>query len=491
MKVIFSVPWLVLLQISSAISSMLPANLSRAREQALAWKPTLSVEWQEDEIRRYLSRPSSFPETNFPLKYFNPTFHAPSNPQKLLKSQSSTDGLPPSSVHPSSGLLRFDGVLRPTSVYHSDRELTTGDATCRSDITLAGCSSSSDGLQHEDGLTPNGNDLAYKRKGHVLTSPNDHSRLLVRKRVKVTQDDQKSQDQAFGSLIPKLSDFNPSELQEINKGTAGTTGSAAQADESYDQRQGSRKLTGGTPNGSSEDIAREFSKDEKTRLNQDSLHANLLEGLPKSLDTRNFLLETDTWPSKYSSSDVTKTLLDLSDVKIENEKYHLFDQIMDSWRKQLRAWISSQERRAIASRTSKRIISFVENTTKISTFLILSHAKALEVYKGEIITKEAVEEVLRFMENFWTKMNNKEQLSTSRSYKWLPDVPSLINPNDNRDHKTTTKGECLWYAVCVEILEYWVEQHVDLIKSSSNANAKSDPFEITKTIETIMSEGRQ
>ncbi|KAI9625857.1 hypothetical protein H4Q26_016105 [Puccinia striiformis f. sp. tritici PST-130] len=453
---------------------MLPANLSRAREQAFAWKPTLSVEWQEDEIRRYLSRPLSFPETNFPLKYFNPTFHAPSNPQKLLKSQSSTDGLPPSSVHPSSGLLRFDGVLRPTSVYHSDRELTTGDATCRSDITLAGCSSSSDGLQHEDGLTPNGNDLAYKRKGHLLNSPNDHSRLLVRKRVKVTQDDQQSQDQAFGSLIPKLSDFIPSELQGINKGTAGTTGSAAQDDSSYDQRQGPRKFVGGTPNGSSEDIDKEFSKDEKTMLNQDSLHANLLEGLPKSLDTRNFLLETDTWPSKYSSSDI-KTLLDLSDVKIENEKYHLFDQIMNSWRNQLRTWISSQERRWIASRTSKRIISFVENTTKMSTFLILSHAKVLEVYKGEIITKEAVE----------------EQLSTSRSYKWLPDVPSLINPNDNRDHKTTTKGESLWYAVCVEILEYWVEQHIDLIKSSSNANAKSDPFEITKTIDTIMSEGRQ
>ncbi|KAH9443302.1 hypothetical protein Pst134EB_027647 [Puccinia striiformis f. sp. tritici] len=491
MKATFSLPLLLRLQISTSLSFNLASSPTQARVEAVDVQPILSVDRQEDEIHQYLSDPLSFPETTLPSKNPNPTFHLPSTPHEL-PSQSPADEFYSKGDHTTNDLLpsnRFfpsssSGLLPSTGVLRSHSDLTTGDANCRSDITYTGDLTSSRRPTSDSDLICYRKDLACKRKGQELIRQNEPCVPLVRKRVKVTQgqNDQKSRDRAI-ELLLSISDFNPNELQDIDKGTAKPPGSLAQSDNPYDRRQGSRKFVAGAP----EDVANEFPQDEKTRSDQDSLHDILLEGLANSVDTRNPISAKNTRPGGTRRPDIGETLLALSDATIEIEKYDLFVQIMNLRKNQISEWASRQQNGGNACRTRDRILKFVKSITKMSTLLIVSHAKLLHGHQDEMITTEEVQEVLRFMNDFWEKMDRKESLVTSHPHLWLPRISTMLDPSDLSFQKKNHTGKSMWYPISREITRYWTEQNKDLNKSWYDTHGESDIFNVKQTVAIITS----
>ncbi|KAI7938549.1 hypothetical protein MJO28_015469 [Puccinia striiformis f. sp. tritici] len=376
MKVFFGQPWLLLFHTNTALSSIFAASPS----QTLAVRPTLSLEWQENEIHKYLSEPLSFPQPTLPLGYSQPAFHTESNnPQELQHhsppnvfafevDHNSNTPLPPSSIFTSSGVL---SELAP-------------DAQ----------------------LTPNHNDLARKRKVHESIPKADFYPVLARKKTKA----------------PKENKENVLHVDHSKEALPKPTRS--------DQSNG-RKAR---------------------RYTQNIKHVAI------------------------------ETLVNLSDAKIRMEKYPLFNEIMNPRKSELQKWKSKKINLASDEYTRVRIIEFLKNVTKMSTFLIISHVSFLNGQMNKEITQGDVENVLKFMKDFWEKMHNKEPLLYSRSYTWLPLISNLMDPNDTHTYQFGHKGRSIWYEVCEEIVEYWTEHNMNLSQRSSSAkNCQSDTFKIRKT----------
>ncbi|KAI9617931.1 hypothetical protein H4Q26_012798 [Puccinia striiformis f. sp. tritici PST-130] len=182
-----------------------------------------------------------------------------------------------------------------------------------------------------------------------------------------------------------------------------------------------------------------------------------------------------------------ETLVNLSDAKIRMEKYPLFNEIMNPRKSELQKWKSKKINLASDEYTRVRIIEFLKNVTKMSTFLIISHVSFLNGQMNKEITQGDVENVLKFMKDFWEKMHNKEPLLYSRSYTWLPLISNLMDPNDTHTYQFGHKGRSIWYEVCEEIVEYWTEHNMNLSQRSSSAkNCQSDTFKIRKTVNFII-----
>ncbi|KAH9448946.1 hypothetical protein Pst134EA_028235 [Puccinia striiformis f. sp. tritici] len=198
MKVFFGQPWLLLFHTNTALSSIFAASPSRAKEETLAVRPTLSLEWQENEIHKYLSEPLSFPQPTLPLGYSQPAFHTESNnPQELQHhsppnvfafevDHNSNTPLPPSSIFTSSGVLSCEDV--PTC--KSDR--TTCELTCSNEGTSIGELPSFSELAPDAQLTPNHNDLARKRKVHESIPKADFYPVLARKKTKAPKENKEN-----------------------------------------------------------------------------------------------------------------------------------------------------------------------------------------------------------------------------------------------------------------------------------------------------------
>ncbi|KAI7937866.1 hypothetical protein MJO29_015181 [Puccinia striiformis f. sp. tritici] len=127
MKAFSSQPWLLFLHANSALSSIFAASPSRVKEETSAVTPTLSLEWQGDEIRKYLSEPLSFPQSTPPLGYSKPTFLTRINPQEL-QHHPHADVLALEVDHTSNALLPSNDILTPSGVFASEDV-----PTCKSD----------------------------------------------------------------------------------------------------------------------------------------------------------------------------------------------------------------------------------------------------------------------------------------------------------------------------------------------------------------------
>ncbi|KAI9621273.1 hypothetical protein H4Q26_015771 [Puccinia striiformis f. sp. tritici PST-130] len=168
-------PWLLLLHANTALSSIFDASPSRVKEEALAVKPTLSHEWQEDEIRKYLAEPLSFPQPTIPLGYSKPDFLINrSNPQELQHQ-------PPPHVLVSVVDHTSEAPFPPTVF-----ELQAGDG-----VTSVGDLSSTSGLTPQAQLAPDHNHFSRKRKGHESVLEAKSYLAPTRKQMKVPKDNQK------------------------------------------------------------------------------------------------------------------------------------------------------------------------------------------------------------------------------------------------------------------------------------------------------------
>ncbi|KAH9448938.1 hypothetical protein MJO28_015464 [Puccinia striiformis f. sp. tritici] len=410
-------PWLLLFHTNTALSSIFTASPSRIEEEASAVRPTLSLEWQEDEIGKYLSEPLSFPQPTLPLGYPKPTFYTKSNPQEL-QHQSPPNALAievnhtPMALLPSNGVHTSSGVLSLKDVPASRSDLTTCDLTCSNESSSIGDPSPVGGLTLDAQLTPDHNDFARKREGDGSVSKAKSDLVPARKKMKVTKDNKKS----------VLHADHPIELPKSIQGDQSTG------------RKAPRKRT----------------------------------------NTKRVVLET---------------LMNLSDSKIQIENNLIFKDIMNPRRSQLKHWKSKNNTAAGDARTRVRILGFLENVTKMSTFLIISHASLLNGQIDKKITQCDVDDALRFMKDFWEKMDRNETLVTLRSYIRLPSIKNLLDPNDTRTYPGGHTGNILWYEACEEIVEYWTEQNMNpLWRSSFNTDSKSHEFDIRRTVNYIIAD---
>ncbi|KAI9627888.1 hypothetical protein KEM48_011965 [Puccinia striiformis f. sp. tritici PST-130] len=347
---------------------MFAASPSRIEEEASAVRPTLSLEWQEDEIRKYLSEPLSFPQPTLPLGYSNPTFHTESNnPQGLQRHSPPNDYAfevdhTPTTLPPSNGVLISNAVLllKDVSTFKSDH--TTCDLTYSSEVNSIGDLSC----------------VALKANSHLAPT---------RKEMKVTKDNKQK----------VLHVNNPD--QELSEST---------------QR----------------------SQSKGSEIGVDPTNIRLL---------------------------LVDTLLSSSDVKIQIDNYDIFNGMMDKRRSELEKWKGQKGDKANDARTRVRILKFWRSVTKMSTFLIISHASLLNGQKDREITQSDVKDVLEFMRDFWEKMDRNEALVTSRPglYTQIPQIPNILDPDDIHIHQDGHKGKLLWYEACEEIAEYWTEQHMN------------------------------
>ncbi|POW19126.1 hypothetical protein PSHT_05035 [Puccinia striiformis] len=416
MKAFSSQPWLLLLHTNTALSSMFAASSSQAKDEALAVKPTLSLEWQEDEIQKYLSEPLYFPQLTLPLGNSKPNFHTQSYSQErehqpppsfsFFKVEHTPNAPLPSNVVPTSNeVLSFEGV--PTSKSDS----TICDLTCSSEITSIRDLSPLDGLAPDGQLTPNHNVFAPKGRGHKSMSKDEPHLLLARKKMKAPQSNKKS----------ILHVDHPENLPKSNQ-----------------RAQSKRRRRAGV-----------------YRTNIKRL--------------------------------VIEILGSLSNAKIQIENYPLFKEIVDSRRLEIEKWTSRASNKANDIRKRDRIHDFLKNVTKMSTFLIISHASLLNGQMDKEITPSEVKNVLEFMKDFWDKMHRKEPLVLLRPYSILPKIPNLVDPNDLRTCGNGLNGKFMWYRACVDIVKYWTEKNMNLFRrSSSDFYRQSDKFNIRKTIDHII-----
>ncbi|KAH9448942.1 hypothetical protein MJO28_015468 [Puccinia striiformis f. sp. tritici] len=195
MKAFAGQPWLLLLHANTALSSIFAESSSRFEEEAVAVKPTLSLEWQEDEIRKYPSEPLSFPQPTLPLGYSNPTFLTrTSNPQELQHQPPldvlafEVDRTPTTPPPASNGVFTPGGVLSLEDVPTSKSDRNTCDLACSNESTSICDLSAFGGLTPDAQLTPNHNDFARKRKGNESVSTAESHLVLARKLMKVPMD---------------------------------------------------------------------------------------------------------------------------------------------------------------------------------------------------------------------------------------------------------------------------------------------------------------
>ncbi|KAI9624540.1 hypothetical protein H4Q26_016769 [Puccinia striiformis f. sp. tritici PST-130] len=182
------------------------------------------------------------------------------------------------------------------------------------------------------------------------------------------------------------------------------------------------------------------------------LHVDHAENLPESTQSSQSKGRKAGVDPKDTKHLVVEILVNLSDTEIQIENFPLSNEIMKQRKSELEAWKSENGTGAGDAHTRFRILKFVKNVTKMSTFLIISHASLLNEKMAKEITQGNVENVLKFMKDFWEK-----------------------------------SGKMLWYGACEEIVEYWAEQNMNLLqRSSSDTNCRSDGFNIRKTVNSIL-----
>ncbi|POW15124.1 hypothetical protein PSTT_02435 [Puccinia striiformis] len=373
-------PWLLLLHANTALSSIFDASPSRVKEEALAVKPTLSHEWQEDEIRKYLAEPLSFPQPTIPLGYSKPDFLINrSNPQELQHQPpphvlvSVVDHTSEAPL-PSNGLRTSSGVLSSGDVPTCKSDRTTCDPTCSDGVTSVGDLSSTSGLTPQAQLAPDHNHFSRKRKGHESVLEAKSYLAPTRKQMKVPKDNQKK-----------------------------------------------------------------------------VLHVDHAENLPESTQSSQSKGRKAGVDPKDTKHLVVEILVNLSDTEIQIENFPLSNEIMKQRKSELEAWKSENGTGAGDAHTRFRILKFVKNVTKMSTFLIISHASLLNEKMAKEITQGNVENVLKFMKDFWEKSYRKEPLISLRPYNRLPQISNILDPNDTHTHKKGHRGKMLWYGACEEI----------------------------------------
>ncbi|KAI7937863.1 hypothetical protein MJO28_015467, partial [Puccinia striiformis f. sp. tritici] len=413
MKASSSRPWLLLLHVNTTLSSIFAASPSRIEEEALAVKPTLSLEWQEDEIYKYLSEPLSFPQPTLPLGYSKPVFHTLSNSHtQELQHQPAPDSLAFEVDHTPTTLFSSNGVLTSNPALSLEDPTSKGDRTAWDLTWRSGSASIADlafvgGLTPDAQLTPDHNLFPRKRKGDESISKANSHLALARKQTK----DKKK----------KVLHADPTE--ELPNPTQSNQ-----------------------------------SKGRKARVDPTNIRLLLVD-----------------------------TLLSSSNVKIQIENYDLFNEMMHTRIAEVQQWKGTKDGTANDVRARVRVLKFWKNVTKMSTFLIISHASLLNGNKDKEITQADVKDVLEFMKDFWAKMDRHETLVTSRLYTSIPKIPNLLDPNDIDTHKEGGKGKILWYEACKEIAEYWTERNTNpLWESSSNTNSQCDKFNIRQTFNFII-----
>ncbi|KAA1086284.1 hypothetical protein PGTUg99_002184 [Puccinia graminis f. sp. tritici] len=182
--------------------------------------------------------------------------------------------------------------------------------------------------------------------------------------------------------------------------------------------------------------------------------------------------------SRDINQQLGRIILFLSEERLDIDQYVIFtDQIMNPVQEKLKVWLNLQKslakRHNIAycesvnhKRKIKSILDYVRNVTKISTFLIITDMCLLKKNATEIVSKNDVEEVLRFMKDLWEE-DKANKAFQSREYLYIRRMQNLTCPDDNSNRKWY-HGFTLWYYTSVSILKYWRENKRGGVEHSSS-----------------------
>ncbi|OAV87948.1 hypothetical protein PTTG_29220 [Puccinia triticina 1-1 BBBD Race 1] len=182
----------------------------------------------------------------------------------------------------------------------------------------------------------------------------------------------------------------------------------------------------------------------------------------------------------------------LSHQRLDITQYTIFsDQIMNFFQGKINWWRNHAHESTVPfdtrlhAKSEKRILEYVKNVTKISTFLIITYMYLHKQPGGgavEMVSKEDVQNVLIFMKNLWEQ--DKEIPSLERKeYIYIKRMTDITCPN-TPENKCWFRGQPLYYHTSEAVFRYWREQNLG--KLTRRGKRKGIELELTQMLELIL-----
>ncbi|KAA1072246.1 hypothetical protein PGT21_050326 [Puccinia graminis f. sp. tritici] len=189
-------------------------------------------------------------------------------------------------------------------------------------------------------------------------------------------------------------------------------------------------------------------------------------------------------------------MVDLSDQSLDLNQYSIFtDKIMNPFQERLNLWLKLKKiwnkkyktryDPGHHERKVQWILEYIQNVTKISTFLIITDMHLSNNYASEVVSKD-VERVLRFMKDLWEEDKGNQSLQ-SREYLYIRKMSDLQFP-DQKANQNCYRGATLWYYTSEAVVKYWREKNKQNIET--NNRKRKHKFKIIQMIELIIANSK-